>query len=492
MTKKKERQVKKTDFDFIDFLNAQYGTRDTDHDGLTDEVERFLGTDPLKADTDGDGVNDLAEIRAGRNPLGPGDWKNWFLPHEGNNFHPRSLHPKRVLFYATSAILTKALVVLFVLGLPITAWLSPDVLAEQAKKIIALTNELRVSKGIAPLEENQTLNQVAYAKASDMMFQQYFAHVGPDNKNLRFWLAEAGYRFRVAGENLALGFNDAQEVVEAWKASPTHYANLVDTSFAQIGVSAVSGPYEGTDTTVVAQYFGTPAPAVTDIVSQATAGSATPTAEEKQKTASPSVKEVKVAAQKASNDNVALSSKSAGSEVKATVQPVPLFNADKTSLWLDFPEKSASAIARAEVLLNYEAEQARVIFSNYQMILTKNKDGVWRGQAVIPDRKSLEPIVPPELSVVTSDGQTKVHSLSWSNIKPATSSSAERYFFLRNNPSPAVAKIFGFSDWFYRLVLFGAVMSLSVAVIVEIKKQKPKMIVSTASLIVLLIILLIF
>ena len=34
---------------------------DQDHDGLTDEFERLLGTDPTKADTDGDGVSDYVE-----------------------------------------------------------------------------------------------------------------------------------------------------------------------------------------------------------------------------------------------------------------------------------------------------------------------------------------------------------------------------------------------------------------------------------------------
>ena len=35
---------------------------DTDKDGLSDELERILETDPLKEDTDGDGINDRIEI----------------------------------------------------------------------------------------------------------------------------------------------------------------------------------------------------------------------------------------------------------------------------------------------------------------------------------------------------------------------------------------------------------------------------------------------
>lgn len=46
---------------------------DTDGDGLTDREEvRVFGTDPLKADTDGDGFSDGQEVKNGFDPKGPG------------------------------------------------------------------------------------------------------------------------------------------------------------------------------------------------------------------------------------------------------------------------------------------------------------------------------------------------------------------------------------------------------------------------------------
>lgn len=42
---------------------------DTDGDGLTDQLEQKLGTDPLQADSDGDGFNDGAEVKDGFSPL---------------------------------------------------------------------------------------------------------------------------------------------------------------------------------------------------------------------------------------------------------------------------------------------------------------------------------------------------------------------------------------------------------------------------------------
>lgn len=255
--------------DFLEFLNQTYGTKDTDGDGICDEVELMIGTDPLKADTDGDGMSDAEEIRVGRNPLGPGDFRDFFIPHERNGFRPHAVHPKRLLFYVTSATAIKVLVVMFVVSFPLTAWFSPDVMNRESEKIVYLTNELRQKHELTPLVESSGLKTAAYEKAEDMLLQQYFAHDGPDNKSVRDWLARAKYQYEVAGENLAMGFAQSDDVVEAWIKSPTHYANLIDPEYSEIGVGMVSGAFKGEETTLVAQYFGRPKQ-VAEVRAQAT------------------------------------------------------------------------------------------------------------------------------------------------------------------------------------------------------------------------------
>jgi hypothetical protein len=44
---------------------------DSDQDGLTDQEEKMIGTDPFKADTDSDGYSDGKEVESGYNPLKP-------------------------------------------------------------------------------------------------------------------------------------------------------------------------------------------------------------------------------------------------------------------------------------------------------------------------------------------------------------------------------------------------------------------------------------
>ena len=58
---------------------------DTDGDGLPDDVEFSVGTDPFRTDTDGDGVDDFAEVMSGHDPLngvvtGPGILYSLRLP----------------------------------------------------------------------------------------------------------------------------------------------------------------------------------------------------------------------------------------------------------------------------------------------------------------------------------------------------------------------------------------------------------------------------
>jgi hypothetical protein len=55
---------------------------DQDGDGLSDEIEKRLGTDPLNSDTDGDGFDDRTEIKNNYNPNGAGLLQTGLWPIE--------------------------------------------------------------------------------------------------------------------------------------------------------------------------------------------------------------------------------------------------------------------------------------------------------------------------------------------------------------------------------------------------------------------------
>ncbi|MBT4849900.1 CAP domain-containing protein [Candidatus Parcubacteria bacterium] len=231
---------------------------DTDRDQLGDYQEvHVYKTNPLDPDTDCDQIEDGVEVKAGFNPRGTGILRRLFIPNQCNHYKPHALHPHRIAFHAASAVVIKLVLVAFLFTFPVQAWLTPDVLFEQSQKIVQLTNNIRTNLGLNTLETDNTLQAAALDKAQDMLVNEYFAHVGPDNKSLKSWLAGRGYDYKIAGENLAIGFSSAEDVVDAWVGSPVHYANMIDTDYDQIGVGAVSGNYKEYDTTLIAQYFGT-------------------------------------------------------------------------------------------------------------------------------------------------------------------------------------------------------------------------------------------
>ncbi|MFZ2189920.1 MAG: CAP domain-containing protein [Candidatus Magasanikiibacteriota bacterium] len=184
--------------------------------------------------------------------------KKYFIPHADNNYHPHILHTKRTIFYGLVFLFCKVIMILFAMSLPITVFTSPDVLAEQARKIFFLTNNLREEKEVKVLNNNDKLVLASTAKAKDMAEKSYFSHTSPDGKLVNNFIKENGYQYEIVGENLAVGFATAEEVMSAWKKSPTHYANLIDKDFFDLGVDLEIGEYKGEITVFVVQHFASP------------------------------------------------------------------------------------------------------------------------------------------------------------------------------------------------------------------------------------------
>lgn len=116
-------------------------------------------------------------------------------------------------------------------------------------------NQTRQSLGLEPLIENQKLNEAAQLKAKDMVQNQYFSHTSPTGASPWFWFSKAGYNYKYAGENLAIGFFDSEEVYNAWLNSPSHRANLLNPNYKEIGTAVLNG-YGHNNTIVVVQLFG--------------------------------------------------------------------------------------------------------------------------------------------------------------------------------------------------------------------------------------------
>lgn len=181
--------------------------------------------------------------------------KHTFIPHEHNDYKPHFFRELSVAIVVIGSI--------FLLGFSVGSsfLIHKTVLGANvtASVLVDLTNESRLAYNQEPLARNSVLDQAANLKAEDMATNGYFSHNSPTGITPWHWFKQAGYAFLYAGENLAINFTDATEVRNAWLASPTHRANLLDVKFREIGMATVSGVYKDGPTIYVVQLFGTPA-----------------------------------------------------------------------------------------------------------------------------------------------------------------------------------------------------------------------------------------
>ena len=176
------------------------------------------------------------------------------VPHADNNYHPIALRHKPLAIVSALLISSKLLAVLFVVLLPRTADLSTITSA----RIVQLTNAERIKAGQKELQVNSQLTQAAQQKGEHMLKEDYFAHISPSGVTPWFWINKVGYSYQVAGENLAIDFDESEDVVAAWLASPTHKENMLLPSYTETGVAVVTGEFQGGTSTIVVHLFGLP------------------------------------------------------------------------------------------------------------------------------------------------------------------------------------------------------------------------------------------
>lgn len=180
--------------------------------------------------------------------------RNLFMPQENNNFRAKALHTDFLTFYLILALVFsfgfKRLALLTnVLGF------ATDITVDN---LYQLTNTERQKNGLQTLNFSDQLSQAAANKAQDMFAKNYWAHFAPDGSSPWNFILNAGYRYQLAGENLAKNFMFSSGVVDAWMNSPTHRENMLRSDYTDVGYAIVNGNLNGQETTLVVQMFGKP------------------------------------------------------------------------------------------------------------------------------------------------------------------------------------------------------------------------------------------
>ncbi|MFH0943502.1 MAG: CAP domain-containing protein [Candidatus Beckwithbacteria bacterium] len=184
---------------------------------------------------------------------------NLFTPQVSNNYKAKTLHLSSLSIFMLIIMISQILFTFFGRKLPGVLGMISTITAEE---LVNLTNQQRQEANLPALELNSTLSQAAQQKAADMIAKNYWAHTGPDGTTPWVFFKNAGYRYLYAGENLARDFYDSGSVVKAWMNSPTHKDNIMSSRYREIGIAVVQDTFQGQETVLVVQLFGTQTVAV--------------------------------------------------------------------------------------------------------------------------------------------------------------------------------------------------------------------------------------
>lgn len=103
-------------------------------------------------------------------------------------------------------------------------------------EVIRLVNVERSKAGRSALRENNEVSKVARIKSEDFVNHNYFSHNSSTYGTPFEMLRNFGITFTAAAENIASGQKTAKEVINTWMNSSGHRANILNSTYNQIGV----------------------------------------------------------------------------------------------------------------------------------------------------------------------------------------------------------------------------------------------------------------
>ncbi len=147
---------------------------------------------------------------------------------------------------------TTILIILYLLSCyqtTLASSISPEKLSE-------LLNQERTARNLDSLNWDSKLESACKSKADHMIDHNYFEHYAPDGTSPWFFINNANYLYKFAGENLAIDFTTSEAINDAWMASPTHRENILDPKYKDFAICTKKGKIDNEDTTVVVEIFG--------------------------------------------------------------------------------------------------------------------------------------------------------------------------------------------------------------------------------------------
>ena len=125
-------------------------------------------------------------------------------------------------------------------------------------QLVDKINIIRKENGLSPLYLNGKLSEAAAQKANDMINKNYWAHFSPTGTTPWYFINKNNYKYVYAGENLAKGYTNLDEVFSAWMNSESHKKNILSTHYKDTGFAMVTGKINGENSTIIVEMFASP------------------------------------------------------------------------------------------------------------------------------------------------------------------------------------------------------------------------------------------
>ncbi len=104
------------------------------------------------------------------------------------------------------------------------------------QEVLKLTNDFRQENGLKALVVDPSLEKAADKHSLDMAKLDFFSHTGKDGSRPWDRAETAGYETKTVGENIAVGHQTPEDVVNGWINSPGHRANMLNPAYNEIGL----------------------------------------------------------------------------------------------------------------------------------------------------------------------------------------------------------------------------------------------------------------
>ncbi len=120
----------------------------------------------------------------------------------------------------------------------------------EEQKFLKLINDYRQDKGLTTLTLSDTLTVASERHSEDMGRHNFFAHESLKSSHFpagskpwdRMKLSGYNHPNALMAENLAAGYESAQQNFEVWRASTSHNENMLEGDLRAIGIARVNVP----------------------------------------------------------------------------------------------------------------------------------------------------------------------------------------------------------------------------------------------------------